>query len=165
MNNGHIQILGIGHTYTGSLINVVSDIPEAFFGFSRNRLQHNWFVGEETRLVNIDGPLMSVEANELENNGWLQAGPAAVNATKALDDWYATISSQGINPYTAYLHSNSQKNGVFGLVFEQHEIALGRYHLFRGNYFTHNFCYQGCSYYIKGDKAQQLLFESNTYRN
>ena len=33
-NNTHIQIVGTGSTYVGSLIDMESDIPEAFFGFS-----------------------------------------------------------------------------------------------------------------------------------
>ena len=44
-NNTHIQILGLDHTFTGSLIKVDSENPEARFGFSQNLVQDNVFLG------------------------------------------------------------------------------------------------------------------------
>ena len=70
-NNTHVQIIGIGHTYQGSLVNVESEIPQAYFGFSQNLIEDNVFLGSDTRLIEISGPVMNIQSNVMINNGYL----------------------------------------------------------------------------------------------
>ena len=59
-NNTHIQLAGVGITYKGSLLQMRSNIPEVYFGFSQNLVEDNVFYGEGTRLIEISGPVMNI---------------------------------------------------------------------------------------------------------
>ena len=87
----------------------------------------------------------------LINNGYASVN-SVTNSSAILDSFYQN-SRVGINPYFTYLHLQAQENGVFGLDFSQHEIAPGKFHLFKNNFFSHNFCIQGCAFDVQGDKA------------
>jgi len=99
-NNKHIQIVGIGHTYRGSLVNVECEIPQAFFSFSQNLVEDNLFLGKDTRLIEIHGPIMNVERNVLMNNGFL-GERSNTNHTDSVREFYADLASDF--PYSPYL--------------------------------------------------------------
>ena len=58
-------------TNRGSLINVKSTEPQSRFIFRNNLVENNVFLGENTRLIEVDGPLMTISDNILRYNGYL----------------------------------------------------------------------------------------------
>ena len=122
LNNKHTQIAGLDLEFTGSLVHVIADVPEAKFGFHHNTVEENVFMGLRTRLFEIDGGVSEIVGNTIRNNGYL-GERLFTNHTDSMTEFYTKLN--GSFPLKPYLVQEAQSNGVFGFVFTRHRVADG----------------------------------------
>ena len=46
-------------------------MPQAIFGFAKNTVEENVFLGDNTRLVEVSGAIMNITQNVVRFNGFL----------------------------------------------------------------------------------------------
>ena len=68
-----------------------------------------------------------------------------------------------IDSYDPYIYKNAQTFGIFRFYFTEVALYVNEAHLVSENDFHHNYCVKGCAYSASGNKAQQIVFELNTY--
>lgn len=80
LQNRHYQAQVEGNTYTASLIVIDSDISSSKFTFKGNTVMYNSFIGEETALISVNGPIMRISNNAFTYNGKISPSEAAGQA-------------------------------------------------------------------------------------
>ena len=72
--NRHHYTLVEEKAYQASLIVINSELADAEFTFTGNRVEYNSFVGAETALISISGPpIMKIQNNQFMANGKLSS--------------------------------------------------------------------------------------------
>ena len=60
-----------GRQYYGSLIMFKSELTDIEFIFEENTVKYNYFLGDFTSLIVINGGIINIKNNLLRNNGYL----------------------------------------------------------------------------------------------
>ena len=103
-------------------------------------------MGEATSLIHIDGGIMKIKNNNLQNNGYL----SRLSVSNHPDS--VELEEGQVFPFSQYIFEVKQDYGVFGFAFTRHPVPVGEFHEISGNRFKHIFCKRGCGYYAYGDE-------------